>query len=169
MNERISMTDKSPSHFFISVLCLAIFSATAFLPSISRCDESEIKIGVLAYSGKEAATKMWSETANYLTEKIPRSHFTIVPLDFNEIGPAVNRGAVDFVITNPEIYVDLEAQYGVAGIATLNIVETSKVIEKITALNASVGSVFKALAESLDYERLLILSEDGKTESEENK
>ena len=52
-------------------------------------------------------------------EKNPGPPFLVVPLDFQEIGPAVDRGEVDFVIANPEIYVGLEATYGVTRIATL--------------------------------------------------
>ncbi len=96
--------------FFIFLLCL---------PAASYGATSEVRIGVLAYRGKEAANTMWSDTASFLTKKIPHHVFTIVPLDFHEIGPAVRRGKVDFVIANPEIYVDLEATYGVTRIATL--------------------------------------------------
>lgn len=79
----------------------------------------EIKIGVLAYRGKEEAIRRWSPTADYLTLSMPGSRFTVVPLDFNEIGPATRDGRIDFIITNTSIYVELEYAYGISRIATL--------------------------------------------------
>ena len=46
--------------------------------------------------------------------------FEIVPLDFDEVGPAVEGGEVDFVLVNPGIYVNLEVRHRVSRIATLN-------------------------------------------------
>lgn len=113
------MTDKKPFNLFLTVIILTAFAVPVILPETSHCAHSEVKIGVLANRGKEAAIKTWSKTASYLTGKIPQHRFTIVPLDFNEIDPAVSRKRVDFVVANPEFYVDLEAKYGVSRIATL--------------------------------------------------
>jgi two-component system sensor histidine kinase TtrS len=62
---------------------------------------------------------MWGPTAAYLSEAVPDHSFSIIPLDFQEIGSAVERRKVDFVLANTSIYVQLEAQYGVSRIATL--------------------------------------------------
>jgi hypothetical protein len=78
-----------------------------------------VRIGVLAYRGKDQAMKMWSPTALYFTRRIPGHTFTIVPLDFHEMGPADGSGGIDFVVTNTSFYVELESQYGVSRIATL--------------------------------------------------
>jgi two-component system sensor histidine kinase TtrS len=78
-----------------------------------------VKIGVLSHRGAEAALSMWRPTADYLTSTIPPYSFTVVPLGFQEIGPAVERGEVDFVLVNSSIYVTLEARFGVSRIATL--------------------------------------------------
>jgi len=79
----------------------------------------EVRIGVLAMRGKENCQKSWSPTAEYLSSKIPGHVFTIVPLDFQEIGPAVKEGRLSFVITHPSMYVTLEAHYGITRIATM--------------------------------------------------
>jgi phosphate/phosphite/phosphonate ABC transporter binding protein len=104
---------------FLLVQFLLFFALSLYLPPAYSNTAPKVKLGVLAYRGKEAADTMWSNTASYLTKNIPQHVFTIVPLDFHEIGPAVGRGDVDFVIANPEIYVGLEAQYGATRIATL--------------------------------------------------
>jgi signal transduction histidine kinase/CheY-like chemotaxis protein len=79
----------------------------------------DVRIGVLSYRGDEQALRMWSETARYLTRHVPGYTFSVVPLDFQRIGPAVGRGDVDFVITNTSIYVELESLYGISRIATM--------------------------------------------------
>ncbi|MFN3396816.1 MAG: PhnD/SsuA/transferrin family substrate-binding protein, partial [Thermodesulfovibrionales bacterium] len=101
----------------MAIVRLIILSVFLLLPTIALSDE--IKIGVLAYRGKEEAIKRWSPTADYLTLSIPGSKFTIVPLDFNEIGPATRERKIDFIITNTSIYVELESAFGISRIATL--------------------------------------------------
>lgn len=109
----------SPPTFPIVKFKILIILLTFLLlfPSIALSEE--IKIGVLAYRGKEEAIKRWSPTADYLNLSIPGSKFTVVPLDFNEIGPATRDKKIDFIITNTSIYVELEAAYGISRIATL--------------------------------------------------
>jgi ABC-type phosphate/phosphonate transport system substrate-binding protein len=79
-----------------------------------------LKIGVLAKRGAEESVKMWAATGEYLTQKVPPYTFEIVPLAFNEIHLAVRRRTVDFILTNPKFYMELESLYGLGRIATLN-------------------------------------------------
>jgi ABC-type phosphate/phosphonate transport system substrate-binding protein len=99
--------------------CSAVFIAGLVLPPVAHGKEDTVRIGVLAYRGKAQAMRMWSPTALYLSRRVPGHTFTIVPLDFHEMGPAVGRHAVDFVVTNTSFYVELESSYGVSRIATL--------------------------------------------------
>jgi len=82
--------------------------------------ETAIQIGVLSHRGETATLATWSPTADYLTDSIDGYRFKIVPLDFDQVDPAVASGAVDFVLVNPGIYVNLEVRYRVSRIATLN-------------------------------------------------
>ncbi len=102
----------------LSMVLLLVVIAFATVLSTAAVAH-DIHIGVLAHRGKETALRMWTPTAAYLARTIPEHRFEIIPLDFNQIGPAVGSGQVDFVISNPEIYVNLEAQYRVSRIATL--------------------------------------------------
>lgn len=79
-----------------------------------------LKIGVLAKSGAEEGVKMWTALGDYLTRKVPPYTFEIVPLAFNEVHLVVRRRAIDFILTNPKFYTELEALYGLGRIATLN-------------------------------------------------
>ena len=89
------------------------------MPTSVHGKNRKVRIGVLAYRGNEAALKMWSPTADYLTALIPGYSFVVVPLGFHEIGPSVKNNAVDFVLANTAIYVELEALYGITRLATL--------------------------------------------------
>jgi len=79
-----------------------------------------VKIGVLSHRGDKITVETWSPTAKYLSSAISDYRFEIVPLDFDDVNPAVERGEVDFVLVNPGIYVNLEVRYRVSRIATLN-------------------------------------------------
>ncbi len=79
----------------------------------------EVKIGVLSHRGDKATLNMWGPTADYLSGIIPGHEFTIKPLNFDEVNPAVAAGEIDFVFVNPGIYVNLEVKYRVSRIATL--------------------------------------------------
>ncbi|MHB8843839.1 MAG: PhnD/SsuA/transferrin family substrate-binding protein [Nitrospirota bacterium] len=103
---------------FALLVVLVMGLASLALPSAVFGDPT-VKIGVLAYRGDEQAMAMWSPTAAYLNASVPEYSFSIVPLDFHEISPAVSRGDIDFVLANTSIYVELEARYGVSRIATL--------------------------------------------------
>ena len=78
-----------------------------------------IRIGVLAKRGAEYCLKKWGPTAEYLTREIPGYSFTIVPLGFNEVYPAVEKEEVDFILANPSYYVGLELRYGASRMVTL--------------------------------------------------
>lgn len=79
----------------------------------------EVSIGVLAKRGPERALAQWAPTAEYLTDTLADYRFRIVPLDFNEIFPAVRRGDVHFVLSNSAFYATLEVEQGASRVATL--------------------------------------------------
>ena len=78
-----------------------------------------VRIGVLARRGSEECLQRWGPTANYLDRKIKDFHFQVVPLTFEEVVTRVQAKDVDFVIVNSSIYVELQALFGVARIATM--------------------------------------------------
>src|SRR3972149_7089056 len=76
-------------------------------------------IGVLAKRGAEKCLQTWGKTAEYLTAEIPGHSFTIRPLAYHEVGPAVARGEVGVVLANPALHVELERAFGASPIASL--------------------------------------------------
>ncbi|WP_457574088.1 PhnD/SsuA/transferrin family substrate-binding protein [Desulfolithobacter sp.] len=93
-------------------------------------DQGLIRIGVLAKRGKEKCLKKWSPTALYLQKNMPSFRFTIVPLDFDELGAAVGNGSVDFILTNPSFYVSLEKEFNISRIATLKNRRLNRVLTR---------------------------------------
>lgn len=80
---------------------------------------AHVRIGVLAYRGDAATLSAWSETANYLTQHIANTKFEIVPLNNDTINAAVDQRSIDFVLTNPASYANLESAHGITRILTL--------------------------------------------------
>ncbi|OOG21977.1 hypothetical protein B1C78_15790 [Thioalkalivibrio denitrificans] len=106
-----------------SVRKTMLMAFIALLPLMAHGDETqsgeEVRIGVLAHRGPEAAVQAWTPTAEYLNRTVPGRTFRVVPLNNITLDEAVAAGSVDFVITNPGSYAILEATYGVTRILTL--------------------------------------------------
>lgn len=81
----------------------------------------EVRVGLLAYRGAERAVSDWEPTLRHLEASLPGHVFTGVARDLPGLRRAVASGAVDFVITNPGHYVELEAAHGVTRIATVEL------------------------------------------------
>ncbi len=117
-------------------------SATSHLPvsSDQSTDQSSpilpvqtpesIRIGVLAHKGTDICMKMWQPTMDYLNQMPVGHQFDLVPLNFEDIEPAVRSKSIDFLICNPAIYVDMEVRHGVTRTMTLrNLVGSQTVSE----------------------------------------
>ena len=101
---------------WVGLFCLLLMQVS----TLFAADSQLIRIGVLSHRGYEATNQAWGPTATYLSRVVAGHDFEIVPLDFDEMDPAVKFGQVDFILTNPGIYVNLEVRYRVSRIATLN-------------------------------------------------
>ncbi len=108
------------SHCGTLLSCFVVSILLVLHAPVDSCSQSTpVKIGVLANRGAQRCLESWSPTADYLTRQIPDSQFIIVPLDHEQIHPAVQKGEVDFILCNSALYVDLEYRYQVDRIATL--------------------------------------------------
>lgn len=97
---------------------LFIFALLVYLLA-TAAQAREVKIAVLAFQGSERAAKDFEPTVAHLGRTLREHHFTMVPLDLAGISKAVEARSIDFVITNPGEYVDLESRFGVTRLATL--------------------------------------------------
>jgi PAS domain S-box-containing protein len=91
----------------------------ALLPAAAPArGENVIRIGVLAHRGVERTVTAWTPTAHYLNDQVPLCRFEIVPLPFDEVGLAVDRRRIDFLIVNPSIFAEVDASHPLSPIAT---------------------------------------------------
>jgi len=81
--------------------------------------EHLVKIGVLAHRGGDVALKTWQPLARYLDRELPGYVFRIVPLDLSETRTEVQRHSIDFILTNPGNYIDLEKRFNIRAIVTM--------------------------------------------------
>ena len=103
----------------IRLLTLFFIVLIVFTNEAACANTKRYRIGVLAPRGYQICLKEWVHTAKYLNNKIKDVSFEIVPLDFKQVGPAVEKEEVDFICINPSLYVELNMRYGVEAIATL--------------------------------------------------
>lgn len=111
-----------PGHsraMFRTALALVSLFAALLVGSIGPTAAREVRIGVLAFQGSERAAKDFEPTVAHLDRTLPDHRFVLVPLDLAGLASAVTERSVDFVVTNPGDYVDLESRFGVTRLATL--------------------------------------------------
>ncbi|THF63349.1 sensor histidine kinase [Pseudothauera rhizosphaerae] len=78
-----------------------------------------VRIGVLAFLGAETAVESWQPVLAHLQARLPEHRFELVPLDHHGMLASAERGELEFIITNPGYYVELEAELGASRILTL--------------------------------------------------
>ncbi|MEJ2405646.1 MAG: PhnD/SsuA/transferrin family substrate-binding protein [Candidatus Thiodiazotropha sp.] len=97
---------------------LSILLCSALMLSASA-NAGDYKIGILAKNGATKAMSTWGGLGKYLTEHVPGDSFTIVPLDFTEVMPAIEEGKVDYFLVNSSMFVTAKVKYGSEAIATM--------------------------------------------------
>ncbi len=141
------------------LLVVSLFFCIAMTPFMVSA--KTLKIGVLAKNGPVKALKMWKATGDYLTSKLPGKTFEIVPLAFDAVNPAINKGTVDFFLVNSSMFVTAKKKYGASAIATMinsrqgqplkqfgGVVITSSENDNIKTLADIKGKTFMAVKKS---------------------
>ena len=119
------------------------------------------KIGVLAKRGPVKALQQWKATGEYLTAKIAGKTFEIVPLDFDQVNPAIEKNSVHFFLVNSSMFVTAKVKYGASAVATMvnsrqgkplksfgGVIFTSSENEAINSIADLKGKSFMAVAKS---------------------
>ncbi len=135
--------------------------ALVFLFSTTCFATETYKIGVLAKRGPVKALKQWKATGDYLTTKIADKTFEIVPLDFDEVNPAIESGKVDFFLVNSSMFVTAKVKFGASAVATMinsrqgqplksfgGVILTSAENEGINNIDDLKGKTFMAVKKS---------------------
>ena len=89
------------------------------LPVYAQGKDKEVKIAVLSAWGDNVTRSMWTPTISYLEKSIPGYHFVLQPLKLTQTANVVKEHSVDFILTNPGNYIELEARYGISRLATV--------------------------------------------------
>ena len=102
------------------MLLRSMLLALALWAAGPACAAGEtVRIGILAYLGADHTLEDWSGTVAALRAGMAgRAEVTVMPLDHAGIRLALQRREVDFVITNPGHYVELELQEGISRLLT---------------------------------------------------
>jgi len=120
--------------FTLSSLVILLFLCNLLLSANADPIDEDIYIGVLSYRGDDNAIKRWGATAEYLTKNIPGYRFQLMPLDLNGMSLAVAQNRVQFILTNPGNYVELESKYGVSRIATIQLRHPGQIVTRFGAV-----------------------------------
>lgn len=102
------------SRLFPLVAALSLLAGAGQAETASRV----VRIGVLDYLGSEHSLSHWAETGRALDAALPGYEFTLEPLDIHQLDAALAADRLDFVITNPGNYAELEYRHHVSRIAT---------------------------------------------------
>lgn len=104
--------------YLFRLLCyLCLFIVPLTVSAAQPKQHTVVSIGVLAYDGKPQSLQRWQPTIHYLSRLIPGYSFQLQALTHQEMVHAINKGVLDFILTNPGHYVQLEAQAGATRIA----------------------------------------------------
>jgi phosphate/phosphite/phosphonate ABC transporter binding protein len=131
-----------------------LFSTTCFAAQT-------YKIGVLAKRGPVKALKQWKATGDYLTAKIADKTFEIVPLDFDDVNPAIESNKVDFFLVNSSMFITAKVKFGASAVATMvnsrqgqplksfgGVILTSVDNDEINSIDDLKGKTFMAVKKS---------------------
>lgn len=79
-----------------------------------------LRIGVLDYLGSDHSLSHWAPTQQALRTALPDHDVTLEALGIHALDAALTEGRLDFVITNPGNYADLEFHHHISRIATID-------------------------------------------------
>ena len=129
---RFVVTTRPASFFFIFLTGLITLGTCLTCPFAvaAAAIRHEHAIGVLAIDSKIQCLETWQPTAEYLSTAIPGETFVIHPLNYSEITDRSASAKMDFILTNPSTYIDLEYHYGATRIATLKEKRLGRIYSK---------------------------------------
>ncbi|MCL2524162.1 MAG: EAL domain-containing protein [Betaproteobacteria bacterium] len=119
----------------IGTLLLAglLLLASCLAPGAARADDkAPLRIGILSYNKRDITDQRWEPLARYLDEQLPDQHFELHGLYFDDLAKAIEDDKLDFVLTNPQHYVQIRKLLrGFAPIATLAINHDGHAISRL--------------------------------------
>jgi ABC-type phosphate/phosphonate transport system substrate-binding protein len=104
------------------VVCILLLfvSTPGFTAQEQAMPDDEVRIGILSWRGPLGFAKRWQATEEYLAETIDRP-VAIIPLEFEDVLPAVEEGKVDFFTADPSMFMSAKKQYGASEVLTMKL------------------------------------------------
>ena len=102
------------NRFLLSLLLWLLIPAGLF--------GKQIAIAVVAIHGEEKAMQAWTPTVKFLQRTLPQHTFKLIPFTpdkVEQLKESIASGTIDFVISQPAIYVELELSNGISRILTM--------------------------------------------------
>lgn len=78
-----------------------------------------IRIGFLANKGTEKCLLEWKPTVDFLQNKLPKYNFKFIPVLYNDQESYVKEKKLDFIFTNPYLFINFRAKYDAIQLATI--------------------------------------------------
>nr|WP_319492182.1 PhnD/SsuA/transferrin family substrate-binding protein [uncultured Desulfobacter sp.] len=108
--------------FIASSIALTLFFLFTGFKQIEGHEQTKVNVLVIALYGVEIAKVEWQPTIDHLQSSLPQYEFKLIPvppIELHRIKELVAGQEIDFVITQPAIYVDLELNFGISRILTM--------------------------------------------------
>ncbi|MBX9498273.1 PhnD/SsuA/transferrin family substrate-binding protein [Yersinia enterocolitica] len=98
---------------YFRVLAVMLFGC------ISAVHAHDWTIGVLALRGDAQAQAHWQPLVDNLNQQLPEQHFQLLPLDLHAMKNAVAQNRIDFLLTNPAQYVQIDSHFPLRWLVSL--------------------------------------------------
>ncbi|WP_145537737.1 tetrathionate respiration histidine kinase TtrS [Yersinia kristensenii] len=86
---------------------------------VSTAQARDWTIGVLALRGDAQAQAHWQPLVDNLNQQLPGQHFQLLPLDLHAMKNAVAQNRIDFLLTNPAQYVQIDSHFPLRWLVSL--------------------------------------------------
>lgn len=111
--------------FAIRCLCLCWLGLSGLTPSVALAETlPRVQIGMLAFLGDELSADAWAPMIERLQTQLPHYQFELLALDHAGLAHRAAHGELEFILTNPGHYVELEATLGASRLLTLHNLAT---------------------------------------------
>ncbi|MBE0507146.1 MAG: PhnD/SsuA/transferrin family substrate-binding protein, partial [Marinospirillum sp.] len=91
---------------------LLLFALPCFTPASEL--KQTVTLGLPAFWDKEATRQQWQPLADYLSASIPATQFEVQVFNLAEMEQVVANQSIDFLFTNPSLYVYYTYRYGLS-------------------------------------------------------
>ncbi len=153
--------------FFRRALLLAVLLASFLAGSISALAQPTKRIGVLDVLGAKHTLARWAATIEGLEQAFPDITFEVEALDINGLDEALSENRLDFVITNPGNYAELEYRHHISRIAMVQrgqpVASTLVTTSDFTSMEDLVGKKLAVVSKDAFGGFHVIISEMDKT------